>query len=244
MIKTQSLVPTVYYRESRDFQLFGRLYDIIFNYAKTNVDLMTNFPINKNTDSKLLELLSRTLGFEAKANYHNKDLNAICSVFIQLMKEKGSLKSIERLLRTILNAEGIDEKFSIKQKAATAETSITLDIYIPDIITNSEIALLENILDYILPAGVLYTLKEGHLNNFGDIFIPTTSEKLGGYSLINDDKNKFSNISIATTSADKINNVEAINIGSISNVSEATSGDIRYVKVAATQNISNGEDGE
>ena len=240
MIKTQTLVPTVYYRESRDFQLFGRLYDIIFNYAKTNVDLMNNFPISKNTDSKLLELLSRTLGFEAKSNYHNKDLNAICSVFIQLMKEKGSLKGVERLIRTILNAEGIDEAFSIQLEKATENTPMTLSIYIPDMIINSEIALLESVLEYILPAGVMYTLKEGYLTDSGEIFKPITSEKLGGYRLVTNDKQQYSNISI-TTDDSSINTVKNIDIGSISDISTITSGDIRYVKVAATQTIANSQ---
>ena len=85
MIKSQNLVPNIYYNESRDFQLFGRIYDIIFNYAKTNIDLMENFPINNYTDSKLIELLARTLGFNNKLSYRNDDLNAICNVFITLI---------------------------------------------------------------------------------------------------------------------------------------------------------------
>ena len=31
MIKTQNKVPSVYYKESRDFQLLGRIKDVIFN---------------------------------------------------------------------------------------------------------------------------------------------------------------------------------------------------------------------
>ena len=30
MIKTQELTPEVYYKKSRDFQILGRIYDIIF----------------------------------------------------------------------------------------------------------------------------------------------------------------------------------------------------------------------
>ena len=101
MIRTQDLTPSIYYKESRDFQLFGRLYDIVFNYVKTNVDLMENFPINAHTDSKLIELLARTLGFNNKLNYRNDDLNAICNVFISLMRDKGSLRSIKSIVRTI-----------------------------------------------------------------------------------------------------------------------------------------------
>ena len=82
MINVEHIVPEVYSKESRDFQLFERTYNLLFNYIKTNVDLMENFPINNNTDSRLIELLCRTLGFENKVNYRNDDLNSLCSIFI------------------------------------------------------------------------------------------------------------------------------------------------------------------
>ena len=113
MIRTGKLIPEIYYRESRDFQLFGKTYDIIFNYIKTNVDLMENFPISNYTDSKLIDLLCRTLGFENKENYRNDDLNAICNVFMSLIKNKGTIKSVETLVKTILRVEGIKRKFDV-----------------------------------------------------------------------------------------------------------------------------------
>jgi hypothetical protein len=155
MIRTQNLTPEIYYRESRDFQFLGRTYDIIFNYIKTNADLMENFPINRNTDSKLIELLCRTLGFENKTDYRNDDLNAICSIFIKLIRQKGSLASIHTLTKTILNVEGINKEYSIYQ-----DENKVIKILIPDIITNPEIKLFEDVLEYILPIGVRYNIQK------------------------------------------------------------------------------------
>ena len=80
---------------------------MIINYVKTNIDLMENFPINNHTDSKLIELLCRTLGFENKTDYRVDDLNVICSIFIDLIKNKGTKAAIEKLAKTILNIENI-----------------------------------------------------------------------------------------------------------------------------------------
>ena len=160
MIKTQNLTPEIYYKESRDFQYFGRVFDIVFNYLKTNVDLMENFPINQHTDSKLIELLARTLGFENKTDYRNDELNAICNTFISIIREKGSEKSIHKLVKTILNVEGITDKYDIYIPGPDSqELPKTIVINLPDIITNPEIKLLEDVLDYILPIGYCYNIR-------------------------------------------------------------------------------------
>lgn len=165
MVKSQHLVPYTYYRNSRDFQYFGRIYDIIFNYVKTNVDTMENFPLTESTDSKLIELLVRTLGFKNKRNYQTQDLVKIASVFMSLIKNKGTRNSIEKLVNTILNAEGIRESSSIIYASSESQQQIPgieeITIIIPDDIEKSEIALLEDVLDYIIPVSVLYQIKSG-----------------------------------------------------------------------------------
>ena len=75
MIKTQLLTPEVYYKESRDFQFFGRLYDIIFNYLKTEIDLIRSFPNNNTQDTKFLELILKTLNFRNLREYQLDQLH-------------------------------------------------------------------------------------------------------------------------------------------------------------------------
>ena len=56
MIRMQDYTPEVYYRKSRDFQFIGRLYDLVFNYMKTNADLVYNVPFSDCSDDQLIEL--------------------------------------------------------------------------------------------------------------------------------------------------------------------------------------------
>ena len=230
MIKSQNLVPNIYYNESRDFQLFGRIYDIIFNYAKTNIDLMENFPINNYTDSKLIELLARTLGFNNKLSYRNDDLNAICNVFITLMRNKGSLKSIESLVNTILNVSNINKKSKVTLDETTSYPLVVINI--PDVISNPEIKLLEDVLDYILPIGVCYNIKTTTLvdSDKGILFV---NDVVQPSKLLNDDKQTYSNIYITSNSNDQLDSQKENPSGDLinTNIENPSTGDIRYSRV-------------
>ena len=230
MIKSQNLVPNIYYNESRDFQLFGRIYDIIFNYAKTNIDLMENFPINNYTDSKLIELLARTLGFNNKLSYRNDDLNAICNVFITLMRNKGSLKSIESLVNTILNVSNINKKSKVTLDETTSYPLVVINI--PDVISNPEIKLLEDVLDYILPIGVCYNIKTTTLvdSDKGILFV---NDVVQPGKLLNDDKQTYSNIYITSDSTDQLDSQKEQPSGDLinTNIENPSTGDIRYSRV-------------
>ena len=199
MIRTQDLTPSIYYKESRDFQLFGRLYDIVFNYVKTNVDLMENFPINAHTDSKLIELLARTLGFNNKLNYRNDDLNAICNVFISLMRDKGSLRSIKSLVRTILNVSDINKNHLVSMN--TASKYPLIEIHVPDVVSNSEIKLLEDVLEYILPIGVCYDIKTTKVSEV-DRGTLNLSDVLRSSNLLDRSSKEYSNINITNEELD------------------------------------------
>ena len=230
MIKSQNLVPNIYYNESRDFQLFGRIYDIIFNYAKTNIDLMENFPINNYTDSKLIELLARTLGFNNKLSYRNDDLNAICNVFITLMKNKGSLKAIESLVNTILNVSNINKKSKVTLDETTSYPLVVINI--PDVISNPEVKLLEDVLDYILPIGVCYNIKTSTLvdSDKGILFV---NDVVQPSKLLNDDKQTYSNIYITSDSTDQLDSQKEKPSGDLinTNIENPSTGDIRYSRV-------------
>lgn len=219
MIKTQNLTPEIYYRNSRDFQLFGRLYDIIFNYVKTNVDLMENFPINHNTDSKLIELLARTLGFQNSQNYRNDDLNAICNIFIKLMRQKGSAAALHTLTRTILNNEGINKDYSIQIK------DNEIFIQIPDIVSNPEVKLFEDVLEYITPIGMTYTIQTATTYNISDPLEIKVSHAAELRTFNNDTNN-----SIARTT-ERISTATKGTVGNIQETPNPLVGDIRYSQV-------------
>lgn len=238
MIKTQKLTPEIYYKESRDFQLFGRVYDVIFNYLKTNVDLMENFPISSYTDSKLIELLARTLGFNNRLSYRNDDLNGICNVFIKLIKQKGSINSVKTLVKTILNVEGISKNYDVSVIPEDAGRKVVI-INIPDVITNPEIKLMEDVLDYILPVGICYNIRTTSIVEItgGVITVNQYAEKR---SFV--ENNKYTNIYIAKDSTKMVTTEEGQSsptpIGSA--IENPTVGDLRYTKVA--DKIEQGDD--
>lgn len=159
MIKTQNLVPEIYYKESRDFQFFGRLYDMLFNYLKTEIDLIRSFPLNNNQDTDFLELILRTLGFRSKRDYQTNQLQALASCWVDLVRNKGSLQSIENLVKCILRAENITGSFLITYDINSYDIP-TVVIQIPDLISSQESSLIEEALNYLMPIGVGFVVQD------------------------------------------------------------------------------------
>jgi len=149
MIKLQNLTPEVYYKQSRDFQFIGRLFDVVLNSVKTNAALINAMPLSENSDRKLIDLLTLTLGFKPKHNHYNtKQLVALCNTFCTLLKHKGSKLAVETAANALIHADGI------KQEAICAldETNTNLVVVLPA--GFSDLTLFKDILNYILPAGI------------------------------------------------------------------------------------------
>ena len=163
-LKAEYCTPSIYYKMSRDFQLLGRLYDVVLHSVKTDVDLLYNLPISFNSNLDSIDLLAMTLGFVPKHRYNAKQLKAVCSVLPLIFKNKGSLQAIIVLVNAILHAEGIKETIECFEKthtdAATGKivSDHTILIAIPDKL--QDLSLINDLLDYILPAGIGYELVQ------------------------------------------------------------------------------------
>lgn len=163
MIRLQDLTPDVYYKQSRDFQLIGRLYDLVLNYTKTNTTLVNNVILSDNTDTQLIDLLATTLGFKAVHTYNVKQLVSVCSCLSEILKNKGTKKAIELAVYAILNAEGIflteqvnlDDlvRISYQTDEPESESKPTRELEIVIPAQMQDTTLLRDLLDYILPAG-------------------------------------------------------------------------------------------
>lgn len=153
MIQLQNYTPEVYYNHSRDFQFIGRLYDIVLNSVKTNSDLIQSLLNNNNFNSHLVDLLSLTLGFKSRHQYNTKQLVALCSIFPTVLKNKGNIKAVQLAGQAVLNAEGITEPFSCEM------LDKTLYLFIPSKL--SDLNLLRDLLEYILPAGITCEFAKG-----------------------------------------------------------------------------------
>ena len=159
MIKTELLVPCNYYIRSRDFQLLGRVLDCIFNSAKSYSDMIQYDTICNNTDKRLLDLITKTIGFETKRKYDELDLFVLCSAFKSILKNKGTLAAVEDCVRVLLKAQNIHKPFRVYDLSSETPGEMKpfkLEILVPDELT--DIALLEDMLDYVLPAGYVYSI--------------------------------------------------------------------------------------
>lgn len=152
LIKFQDLTPEVYYKKSRDFQYIGRLFDLVLNNAKMNTDIISSLPLNPDMDPRLLDLLALTLGFKSKHEYNTKQLAALCSIFPFVLRNKGSKLAIETACNALLNAEGITKGASIEVD------NQTISIFLPSEL--SDLNLLKDLLNYILPAGMSCSLVQ------------------------------------------------------------------------------------
>lgn len=158
MVKTQNLVPEIYYKQSRDFQALGRVYDVIFNYLKTNINTIYNNPLSENVDERLLDLVATTLGFKSKHKYNVKQLMALCSAFSSVLKIKGTKNSFEIAINALLQAEGISYS---SQVLMDTNDPYKVVVYIPDSLT--DITLFNDLLTYILPAGISCNVTRSQL---------------------------------------------------------------------------------
>lgn len=152
MIKTKTSVPAVYYNRSRDFQLLGRIYDVVFNYIYSNTAMINTLPLTKEIDDSLLDLVSTTLGFKYSPHYTTKQLRAVCSIFALALRNKGNILSIELAIYALLQAEGISDKPRFK-----FENNV-LTVMLPKELEDT--SLLLSVFDYILPAGIALEISK------------------------------------------------------------------------------------
>lgn len=156
-MKVEKLIPEVYYSQSRDFSYIGRLFEIIFNYMKTGADCVGISSNSDNIDATQIELIALTLGFESKHTYPTRDLIYIISSFSHLIKKKGTKEAINHAIKLLMNSQKIKMNLLDDEDFVTFDDisdNYTLSIKLPSQMTDT--ILLEDLFDYILPAGVLY----------------------------------------------------------------------------------------
>lgn len=152
MIRLRNMTPDPYYSQSRDFQLIGRLFDLVLNSVKTNTDQVYNVQLNYDTDEKLLDLMAMTLGFKSRHEYNSRQLRSICSCFADILRKKGSKDAVLIAAKALLNAEGLVQGYSNEDIVHVNEDNTEITVYLPpDLVDNN---LFNDLLSYILPAGV------------------------------------------------------------------------------------------
>lgn len=193
MIKVQNYTPSVYYNNSRDFQAIGRLCEVLYNYLLMNIGTLREVPLSDNIDPTLLDLVLLTVGFDKHHNYTNVDLIKLAEIFKYIMKIKGTEKAIEEIVYLLLRSQSVeDEEFILNIHSLTGTfrmqdwkpdpdadkvDTFSVDLYVSNKL--KDIVLIEDVFDYILPAGFIYHIYSS--TAYGGIY--ETQEKNNSYVL-------------------------------------------------------------
>ena len=161
LLRMQNRTPPIYCEDSRDFQLFCRLYDTIINGLLFDIDTITDLINTRNIRSSFLQLLQTKLGFFTLYNFDENTLRYVLSGFPLMIKNKGSVKSIEYAVNTFLKINNIISPVTVTYQ----KTPLLLNngYTVPDhtIVVGisaslQEATILKEIFRYILPAGTGY----------------------------------------------------------------------------------------
>ena len=120
---------------------------------KTNIDNISNGPYSEDLDDKLVPLVSTTLGFKQTHEYNTQQLKALCSTFVKILRNKGNLNSIQYLLNLLANVEANTDTY---YWGISEDNPYLLNIYLP--LSMTDTSLFEDMLTYVLPAGMSYRI--------------------------------------------------------------------------------------
>lgn len=175
IIRTKNNVPQPYVSESRDFQIFTRVLDLVQNGVKFNVDSILNIVDTETIPTEYLTALKSKLGFFSTNVYEDSVLRQILSAFPHIIRHKGSEIGIHMCINTFLNILGLREGHKVDIINVPDEGSEVNDAYTVVIGLESNLedtTILEDLLSYVLPIGYFvkfYFYKESDNQSKGDV---------------------------------------------------------------------------
>lgn len=167
MIKVHKSIPEAYYENSRDFQLLGRVNEVLYNYLLMNSNLVNNNNVSNDTLLDMINLILYSLGFYGEHDYPNTNLLILASVFKTIMKIKGTKAAIEYCIDILFKSQNIKSEYNLKigtliKSFRTSELDDNgneyqyLELYLPSDVKDT--VLIEDLFEYILPAGFIYNI--------------------------------------------------------------------------------------
>lgn len=176
MRTTVDRLPLVYLENSRDFQLFARLWNMLFLGKKHKAKSILNVLDPMLCPEQYLDLLRDRLGFEPTIKIEPKDMRVILKAFPWLIRNKGSLKAVSTAVRISLMLQGIKSQafnLFIDRKREDIQIFINRDI---------DTEILQEIFRHIAPVGFTVTVTrasiEGSLANLcsnSNVFVGETT---------------------------------------------------------------------
>lgn len=181
MLRYDEMVPDVYVQQSRDFQVLTRLFTIGLSNSKYFADKLKFQNSPKYIEDTLLILLQEKVGFYTSKNFSANELRNLLEVFYSLVRNKGSLSSIEQAIRLFFQIQNLNTNayININNKNTTID-SYTIQIGIDSSIR--DITLLTEILKYIIPTGYIisiffyeHTAFDDYITTHDDLIIISSS---------------------------------------------------------------------
>lgn len=169
MVRTETQVPSNYYTRSRDFQLLGRIFDLSMNSSKDFADSVLGCADGSALDGRMLPLLAKTVGFDCRDGHAASDLLMACRGFKSILRRKGSEQAIVDCVSLLMRSQNVDSTFDVTIINKRSETGadgkdVSVPVYEVRVMVPKElndIALLEDLLDYVLPAGYVLNIIVG-----------------------------------------------------------------------------------
>lgn len=155
MFRVQDNVPEFYVNQSRDFQLFCRLYDLVFTGVRYSIDSMEYLTHNKQSNVEISELLQTKLGMFRSVDISDKELKYLLDAFPYIIRNKGNTLAIESVIRVFQRITAVPTaNFSINYTKFNEDYTITIDV------SNSVkyVALIRDMLEYVVPTGYLISV--------------------------------------------------------------------------------------
>ena len=160
-LRMQNRTPPIYCEESRDFQLFCRLYDAVTNNILFDTDTITNILDSRDIRDSFLSLLQTKLGFFTTKSFTDNILRYVLYGFPLMVKNKGSKQSIIYAVNTFLKINKIDSPVTVTYQKTPLELANGYTIPDHSIVVGirdrlQESVILQEIFRYILPIGITY----------------------------------------------------------------------------------------
>lgn len=159
IIRTQEMLPEVYSDESRDFQVFTKLMDAVYNQSQFDTSSMLHSYDPANIRSNLLELFADKYGIDLAdaETLSDEEIRAIMQGLPYMMRNKGNLSAIESLINIYFKLYHISGDYEIRienGKAAVYDIELSDHTIMLGLETLSKSTkLLDIISKYILPPG-------------------------------------------------------------------------------------------
>lgn len=150
VFRMQNNVPQVYVNESRDFQLMGRVMDVIHGGVMFDASSIINLIRPLNIYDSLLIHYATKVGFFPKVDIDAKVLRPILAAFPFAVKNKGSIRGIKYAVASVLRAENIP--------SGDTDIIVSIDKNNHQVLIFIQFQMqykyaLEEVLKYVIPAG-------------------------------------------------------------------------------------------